>query len=99
MSDTKPIADLAEFAAKSPLASQNQAIRERALKSLQTYHHPQPVRRKVSDLLSAVMVLSARTRRMMQPPVNIDIDVFAPTNRRSVTMTIGGTAKRDTATR
>lgn len=98
MSDTKPIVDLAEFAAKSPLASQNRAIRERAMRSLQDYHHPQPVRRKVSDLLSAVMVLSARTRRMIQPPVRIDLDVFAPTNTRAVTLTMGPKAAPEAAT-
>jgi hypothetical protein len=38
----------------------------------------------VSDLLSVVLTLSARTRRMIMPPVEVDIDVFAPGGQRAV---------------
>ena len=34
--------------------------------------------RGVGDLLGVVLALSARTRRMVQEPVRIDLDVFAP---------------------
>lgn len=50
-----------------------------------TARKTQPVRRKgVSDLLGTVMALSARTRRMAQAGVEIDLDVFTPEGHRAV---------------
>ncbi|UXN72684.1 hypothetical protein N8D56_15780 [Devosia sp. A8/3-2] len=46
-------------------------------------------RRGVGDLLGVVLALSARTRRMVQEPVNIDIDVFAPGGKRALRMSFG----------
>jgi hypothetical protein len=43
----------------------------------------------VGDLLGVVLVLSARARRMAQPEVGIDIDVFAPGGKRALRLTIG----------
>jgi hypothetical protein len=40
----------------------------------------------IGDLLSVVLALSARTRRVVQPRVTIDLDVFAPGGRRAVRM-------------
>jgi hypothetical protein len=45
---------------------------------------PRPQRRGVSDLLGAVLALSARTRRLVLPPVAIELDVFSPDGVRAV---------------
>jgi hypothetical protein len=34
------------------------------------------------------MTLSARTRRMLMPPVEIDLDVFTPAGGRAVRVTL-----------
>jgi hypothetical protein len=39
---------------------------------------------RVSDLLGVVLTLSARTRRMIMPKVEIDLDVFGPGGQRAV---------------
>ena len=41
-------------------------------------------RRSVAELLSAVLALSARTRRMVQPRAYVELDVFAPGGERAV---------------
>lgn len=51
-----------------------------------SFEPSRPVRRRVSDLLAVVMTLSARTRRMVLPKVDIEIDVFAPGGKRAVRM-------------
>ena len=43
-----------------------------------------PGKPKVTDLLAVVMSLSARTRRMVLPKVEIELDVFGPEGRRAV---------------
>jgi hypothetical protein len=46
-------------------------------------------KRSVGDLLGVVLTLSARTRRMAQEPVQVDIDVFAPGGARAILMSFG----------
>jgi hypothetical protein len=85
MSDTKALSNLANFVAKSPLASENQFERKTALNSIVKNLTPaQPIHKKVTNLMDTVLVLSARTRRLGQPKVNIDLDVFTPDNHRAV---------------
>ena len=43
-----------------------------------------PAKPRVSELLGVVLALSARTRRMIMPKVEIDLDVFAPGGIRAV---------------
>jgi len=88
MSDNSALTELASFVAKSPHASENPAVRRSAMNSLISNLEHQPIHRKVTDLLGTVMTLSARTRRMLQPRVNIDLDVFAPGNSRAVRLMI-----------
>ncbi|NGP17682.1 hypothetical protein [Devosia aurantiaca] len=45
--------------------------------------------RSVGDLLAVVMTLSARTRRMAQEPVRVELDVFAPGGKRAIQLTLG----------
>lgn len=85
MNDLSSLTDLGRFQPRSSLASANPATRESALRALTHGLEPhKPVRRKVADLLSVVMVLSARTRRMVQPHVTIDVDVFGPNGKRAL---------------
>ncbi|HEY8596052.1 MAG TPA: hypothetical protein VIL84_12490 [Devosiaceae bacterium] len=86
MSEVSPLSELAGFVARSPLAAEQGEVRRAAMAAIARGLGPQPTRRKVSDLLGVVMALSARTRRMVQPPVEIDLDVFAPGGRRAVRM-------------
>lgn len=85
MSDIHALNQLAKFRASSPLAHEDAAIADEALRQLVRSLEPnKPVRRRVSDLLSIVLALSARTRRMVLPRVTVDVDVFAPDGSRAV---------------
>ncbi|WP_127143387.1 hypothetical protein [Pelagibacterium montanilacus] len=82
--------NLKVFKAGSPLASEDNTVRDKALLALQRSLLPQRAqRRKVSDLLSVVLALSARTRRMILPRIEVDIDVFSPAGKRAVRMHFG----------
>ena len=48
-----------------------------------------PRKRSVGELLGVVLALSSRTRRMVQAPVAIDLDVFAPGGARAIRLTLG----------
>lgn len=85
MSEIKALSQLAHFRPASPLASDDSAVCDEALRQLIRSLEPgKPVRRRVADLLSTVLALSARTRRMVLPRVNVDVDVFAPNGARAV---------------
>lgn len=85
MSDIIALSRLARYRASSPLAHEDAAIADEALRKLVKSLEPQkPVRRRVSDLLSVVLALSARTRRMVLPRVTVEVDVFAPNGNRAV---------------
>lgn len=87
MSDMNTLSRLGNFEPSSPLASGEPHIRDQALRTLTRGLEPgRPVRRRVADLLSVVMALSARTRRMVMPRVAIDVDVFGPDGKRAVRM-------------
>ena len=87
MSDRSALSELAQFVGRSPLASEDMTVRNRALSGMTSRMLPK--RRTVGDLLGVVLALSARTRRMVQEPVRIDIDVFAPGGARAVLMSFG----------
>lgn len=87
MSELTRLTDLGHFEPRSPLASEDDAARAEALRSLMRGLEPnKPVRRRVSDMLSVVLALSARTRRMVLPRVTIDVDVFDPSGKRALRM-------------
>lgn len=82
MSDTSSLTELARFVGQSSLVGDNetggrQAVNGGALGQ-------RAARQKVSDLLSVVLTLSARTRRTILPRVEIDLDVFGPNGKRAV---------------
>lgn len=93
MSHKSTLSELAAFVAKSPLASDNEAERQEAMRAIGQNLMPKPAHRKVTDLLGSVLVLSARTRRMVQPKTGIDLDVFSPQSKRAVKVTMS--AARD----
>jgi hypothetical protein len=66
------------------------ATRNRALAGVSKRMLPRHGRRGVAELLGVVLALSARTRRMVQEPVRIDLDVFAPGGKRAVRISFGG---------
>lgn len=87
MSERSALTELASFIGRSSLASEDMAVRNRALAGITGRMLPR--KRTVGDLLGVVLALSARTRRMVQEPVSIDIEVFAPGGARAVRMSLG----------
>jgi hypothetical protein len=88
MSERNALIELAGFIGRSPLASPDMRVRNRALAGVADGILPRQ-RRSVGDLLAVVMTLSARTRRMVQGRVQVDIDVFSPGGRRAVRLSFG----------
>jgi len=89
MTERSALSELAGLVARSPLASSNEAVRRRALNGLVTRLAPHSQRRSVGELLSAVLALSARTRRVAMPAIGIELDVFTPDGRRAVELDLG----------
>ena len=89
MSETSKVQELAAFTGRSKLTSEDPVTRRRAVNALAAGLKPKLQRRGVADLLGVVLVLSARTRRLALPSVDIDLDVFTPEGRRAIRMTLG----------
>ena len=89
MSERTALLDLASFIGRSTLVSDDMAARNRVLAGVSKRMLPRPGRRSVGELLGVVLALSARTRRMVQEPVRIDLDVFAPGGKRAVRISFG----------
>lgn len=87
MSERTALTELANFVGRSSLLSEDMAARNRVLSGITSRMLPR--KRSVGDLLGVVLVLSARTRRMVQEPVSVDIDVFAPGGARAIRMSLG----------
>jgi hypothetical protein len=83
MSDTSSLSELARFIGQSSLAAEDPLVRRRTINAITSRLQPRPSGRRVSDLLGVVLTLSARTRRMVMPPVSIELDVFAPGGGRA----------------
>ncbi len=88
MSERTALVELANFIGRSPLASSDPSVRNKALSGMTQRMLPRQ-RRSVGDLLAVVMTLSARTRRMAQEPAQVEIDVFAPGGKRAIVLTLG----------
>jgi hypothetical protein len=87
MSDTSSLTDLARFVGQSSLTSGDAAERRNAVNALAARMAPAR-RRNITEMLGAVLALSARTRRMLMPRVGIDLDVFSPDGKRAVRVTL-----------
>jgi hypothetical protein len=88
MSELSSLSELARFVGQSRLASEDAETRAQAVNAMVAGFSPSMKRRSVTELLGAVMALSARTRRMLMPAVEIDLDVFAPGGERAVRVTL-----------
>lgn len=88
MSERNALVELANFVGRSPLASPDMKVRNKALTGM-TDRMLGSKKRSVGDLLGVVMALSARTRRMAQNPVSVEVDVFAPGGKRAVRLNLG----------
>jgi hypothetical protein len=85
MSDTSSLSELARFVGQSAMVADNAAVGGKAVNDIVRHmSRRQPSRQRVSDLLAVVLTLSARTRRMVLPKAEVDLDVFAPGGQRAV---------------
>ena len=85
MSDTSSLSDLARFIGQSGVIASDASANRRAVNDIIMHlSNRKPAKPKVSELLGVVLTLSARTRRMIMPKVEIDLDVFAPGGVRAV---------------
>jgi hypothetical protein len=85
MSEYSSLSDLARFLGQAPVsgvAEGRRAVNDSAGRMMAQ----RPAKQRVSDLLSVVLTLSARTRRMILPKVDVELDVFAPGGERAVRM-------------
>jgi hypothetical protein len=87
MSETSTsLTELARIASPSRLSAEDAASRRRTLDAIAAGLKPTLQRRGVGDLLGVVLTLSARSRRMVLPMVDIDVDVFSPEGHRALRM-------------
>lgn len=86
MSETSSLSELARFVGESRLTSADANEHRLAVNAVVGRMYPR--RRGVGDLLAAVMALSARTRRVLMPRVEIELDVFSPGGARAVRVTL-----------
>jgi hypothetical protein len=84
MSDVSSLSELARFVGQSGVIASDAGANRRAVNEIVTHLSRRPQKQRVSDLLSVVLTLSARTRRMIMPKVEVELDVFAPGGTRAV---------------
>ena len=87
MSDFSPLAELARLA--STARSPDLPVRSGRRQDTNLAVEPKAQRRSVGELLGVVLVLSARTRRAMQPRARIELDVFSPEGGRAPRIQLG----------
>ncbi|MEP7239990.1 MAG: hypothetical protein ABI697_03800 [Devosia sp.] len=86
MSDTTSLSELARFIGQSSLSGDAGASRTAMNDIAGRLARKPQTQQKVSDLLAVVLTLSGRTRRVVMPKVEIDLDVFMPDGARAVRM-------------
>jgi hypothetical protein len=85
MSDSSSLSELARFIGQSGVIASDAGANRRAVNDIIMHlSSRKPAKPRVSELLGVVLALSARTRRMIMPKVEIDLDVFAPGGVRAV---------------
>ena len=86
MSETSSLSELARFIGQSGVIASDVGANRRAVNDIIQHLSQRNLAAKprVSDLLGVVLTLSARTRRMIMPKVEIDLDVFGPGGQRAV---------------
>jgi hypothetical protein len=86
---TSSLTDLARFVGKSGFEMESANERGIAMNDV-AWRQKRPARQRVSELLAVVLSLSARTRRIVMPKVEIDLDVFSPSGHRAVRIKLPG---------
>ncbi len=84
MSETSSLSELARFIGQSGVIASEAGANRRAVNDIITHLSRRPQKQRVSDLLGVVLTLSARTRRMIMPRVEVEVDVFSPNGQRAV---------------
>ena len=84
MSETSSLSELARFVGQSGVIASDAAGNRRAVNDMLTHLGQRPHKQRVSDLLGVVLTLSARTRRMIMPRAEVELDVFSPGGQRAV---------------
>jgi hypothetical protein len=86
MSETSSLSELARFIGQSGVIASDVGANRRAVNDIIQHlsQRKAAAKPRVSDLLGVVLTLSARTRRMIMPKVEIDLDVFGPGGQRAV---------------
>jgi hypothetical protein len=85
MSETSSLSELARFIGQSRVIASDAGANRRAVNDIIAHlSQRKPAKPRVSDLLGVVLTLSARTRRMILPRVEVDLDVFMPGGQRAV---------------
>ena len=86
MSETSSLSELARFIGQSGVIASDVGANRRAVNDIIQHlsQRKDAAKPRVSDLLGVVLTLSARTRRMIMPKVEIDLDVFGPGGQRAV---------------
>jgi hypothetical protein len=85
MSDTSSLSELARFIGQSGVIASDARANRRAVNDIIDHlSRRKPQKQRVSDLLGVVLTLSARTRRMILPKVEVELDVFMPGGVRAV---------------
>ncbi len=84
MSERSTLSELAKFVGTSSLSAEDAGARRSAIAGITARLKPQPAQRRVTELLGAVLALSARTRRSALPRVAIELDVFGPNGTRAL---------------
>lgn len=92
MSDTSSsLSELARFIGQSGVIASDAGANRRAVNDIITHlSQRKPAKPRVSELLAVVLTLSARTRRMIMPRVEVDLDVFMPGGQRAVRIMLPG---------
>ncbi len=84
MSETSSLSELARFIGQSGVIASDAGANRRAVNDIISHLSLRPAKPRVSELLGVVLTLSARTRRMIMPRVDVDLDVFMPGGQRAV---------------
>ena len=88
MSDVSSLTELARFIGRSGLISEDVAANRRTVNEVVRHFVQQPKPQRVSELLAVVLTLSARTRRMILPKAQVELDVFGPGGYRAVRLAL-----------
>jgi len=89
MQDLDQLEALASFEPKSDLASKDLSKRKSTLLRIAQNIADRSQQKTVAEMLSSVMAISARTRRVLHEPVNVELDVFNADGQRAVVIEFG----------